>query len=67
MLAAFLCAAVDGDVASLELMLAEDVRLYAGGDRVVADAASIASLVADDPFDVRLTALDGRVQRVYVG
>jgi hypothetical protein len=68
MLIRFLFAAVDGDVASLELMLAEDAVLY-GGEAIVG-AAQIADFMARDPsvaFDVDVTSVDGRVQAVYLG
>jgi hypothetical protein len=67
MLVRFLCAAVDGDVESLELMLADDAVLYAGEE--IAGAARIADFMADDPsvaFDIDLTSVDGRVQTIYM-
>jgi hypothetical protein len=68
MLVRFLCAAVDGDLESLELMLAEDAVLYAG--HTIAGAARIADFMATDPsvaFDVDVSSIDGRIQSVYLG
>jgi hypothetical protein len=65
MFAAFLCAAADGDVESLELMLTEDAVLYA--DEVIAGAGPIANFLAHDPrmaFDLELTAVEGRIQSI---
>ena len=70
-LAGFLCAAEDGDVDSLELMLAEDAVLYADGEPV-AGAPSIARFIADaagrdGPCQVQLATVDGRPGRLLRG
>jgi RNA polymerase sigma-70 factor, ECF subfamily len=70
-LAGFLCAAEDGDVASLELMLADDAVLYADGE-ALAGAAPIARFIAeaagrDGPCLVQLATVDGRPGRLLRG
>jgi hypothetical protein len=65
MFPAFLCAAVDGDVESLELMLSEDAVLDAG--EVIAGAGPIADFLAHDPrvaFDLELIAVDGLIRSI---
>jgi hypothetical protein len=68
LLVPFLCAAADGDVESLELMLDEDAVLYA--DEVIVGAARIADFMAEDPgwaFDLELATIDGRPGRLLRG
>jgi RNA polymerase sigma-70 factor, ECF subfamily len=70
-LAGFLCAAEDGDVASLEMMLADDAVLYTDGDSL-AGAASIARFIVDatgrdGPCHVQLATVDGRPGRLLRG
>jgi RNA polymerase sigma-70 factor (ECF subfamily) len=70
-LAGFLCAAEDGDVDSLELMLTDDAVLYADG-QAVAGPAPIARFIVestgrDGPCHVQLATVDGRPGRLLRG
>jgi hypothetical protein len=70
-LAGFLCAAEDGDVASLEMMLDADAVLYADG-QAIDGAPSIARFIADaagrdGPCHVQLATVDGRPGRLLRG
>jgi hypothetical protein len=64
----FLLAAEDGDLDSLELMLAENAVLYEDGDALTG-ASRIAVRLADaagrdGPCDVQLATVDGRPGRL---
>ena len=70
-LAGFLCAAEDGDVDTLELMLTDDAVLYADG-RPLAGPAPIARFIADEagrdgPCEVQIATVDGRPGRLLRG
>ena len=70
-LAGFLCAAEDGDIDSLELMLTDDAVLYADG-RTLAGPAPIARFIVesagrDGPCHVQLATVDGRPGRLLRG
>jgi hypothetical protein len=70
-LAGFLCAAEDGDVESLAMMLADDAVLYADG-APLAGAEPIARFIAesagrDGPCHVQLATVDGHPGRLLRG
>ena len=70
-LAGFLCAAEDGDVDSLALMLTDDAVLYADG-RPLAGPAPIAQFIVDaagrdGPCEVQIATVDGRPGRLLRG
>jgi RNA polymerase sigma-70 factor (ECF subfamily) len=65
----FLAAAQDGDVESLESMLAPDAVLYADGVRAPGPVAGLMVEAADEqffhgPLELELTTVDGRPGRL---